>query len=359
MAVTAALTNFAQAIDIKKAGTATPLVPLEVRMGGRTLDARDEAGHSVHRFQWPGVYFEAAFSGSAIHLITGAGHAKFDVSVDQQPPQVWLNPGPGTYVIDGLADGPHTIRVELITECQGGSVDFGGFAVTSAAHAGHARALPRRIEFIGDSHTVGYGNTSKKRECTEDEVWSTTDTSQAFGVLVAKHYGADYRINAISGRGIVRNYGGFVADPLPAAYPYVLFDKKAPARDTDWDPQLIVIGLGTNDFSTPLKPEEKWKSREALRADYEQTYVRFVQQLRERHPHAFLLLAANDGAEGEIAAEVRKVMAQLVSARETRIGFIMYPAMELTACNWHPSLADHRKMAATVTQFIDSHPDLW
>jgi hypothetical protein len=139
----------------------------------------------------------------------------------------------------------------------------------------------------------------------------------------------------------------------------VLFDKKAPARDTDWDPQLIVIGLGTNDFSTPLKPEEKWKSREALRADYEQTYVRFVQQLRERHPHAFLLLAANDGAEGEIAAEVRKVMAQLVSARETRIGFIMYPAMELTACNWHPSLADHRKMAATVTQFIDSHPDLW
>jgi hypothetical protein len=37
---------------------------------------------------------------------------------------------------------------------------------------------------------------------------ATTDNSQAFGPKVAKHYAADYQVNAISGRGIVRNFNG-------------------------------------------------------------------------------------------------------------------------------------------------------
>src|SRR6185312_14756892 len=108
-----------------------------------------------------------------------------------------------------------------------------------------------QIEFIGDSHTVGYGNTSRTRECTQDDVWKTTDNSQSFGPLIAGHYAADYQINAISGRGIVRNYNGTPGDTLPVAYPYVLFDKKEEYSDPHWKPQIIVISLGTNDFSTP------------------------------------------------------------------------------------------------------------
>ncbi len=74
---------------------------------------------------------------------------------------------------------------------------------------------------------------------------------------------------------------------------------------------------------------------------------------------AFFLLAANDGAEGEIQAEVRKVIAQLTAAGETRVAFIAFNALELTACDWHPSLTDHEKMAAIVIDFIERHPELW
>ena len=121
----------------------------------------------------------------------------------------------------------------------------------SEGNPAFAGRTPRvRIEFIGDSHTVGYGNTSATRNCSEDDVWKTTDDSQAFGAKMARHYGADYQVGAISGRGIVRNYDGSGGDPLPEAYPYVLLDHSARYENRAWQPQVIVIALGTNDFST-------------------------------------------------------------------------------------------------------------
>lgn len=357
--LSAALSVWAHAFEIKKADAPPALSLLAMHIGGRTVAEKAVAGRVEYKFQWPGVYFESAFTGSALYFETGAGRAIYRVIVDGEPEVKWLNPGPGTYRLEGLPDGAHTIRLELVTECQGGPVEFGGFAITSGEKAGTSRVPAREIEFIGDSHTVGYGNTSSKRQCTSDEIWSTTDTSLAFGPRVAQHFGADYQINAISGRGIVRNYGGFAADTLPQAYPFALFDHQQPVSRGGWNPQVVVIGLGTNDFSTPLKPAEKWKTRDELHADFERSYVRFVQQLRATHPRAFFLLAANDSAEGEIQAEVRKVIAQLTADGEGRVAFIPFNALELTACDWHPSLADHQKMAALVTDFIERHPELW
>ena len=40
---------------------------------------------------------------------------------------------------------------------------------------------------------------------------------------------------------------------------------------------------GTNDFSTPLNPGERWKTREALHPDCETTCVRFLHALHAAH----------------------------------------------------------------------------
>ncbi|HVU32809.1 MAG TPA: GDSL-type esterase/lipase family protein [Opitutaceae bacterium] len=353
----AAFVSCAYGFEIKPVDAPLPLAALECRVGGRAVV---ENGGAAYRFQWPGVYFVAAFHGSEVFFRTGAGRAIYHVVVDDRSPDSdvkWTSPGPGVFRIDGLAAKDHRIRIELATECQGGAVEFDGFFVRNAADARPAPAAsPRRIEFIGDSHTVGYGDTSTKRVCTPDEIWSHTDTSDAFGALVARHYGADYRINAISGRGIVRNYGGFTADTLPEAYPFALFDHHTPADDRGWDPQVIVIGLGTNDFSTPLKPGEKWKTRDAEHADFEATYLKFFHELRTKHPGAFFILAANDQADGEIQAEVRKIIARLREQGETNVGYAEFNHLELTGCDWHPSLADHRHMASVLIGVIDAHP---
>jgi lysophospholipase L1-like esterase len=305
------------------------------------------------RYQWPGLYFEIQFNGRSVYFRTGAGDVILHALVDGESVGTLVKPARGLYLVDGLSNGRHTVRIEAITESQAGPNEFDGFALASGSKSSPMTPRDRQIEFIGDSHTVGYGDTSPSRDCTSDQVWATTDSSQAFGPKVAKHYGADYQINAISGRGIVRNYNGSPGDPLPAAYPFALFEHSARYADNGWHPQIIVIALGTNDFSTPLNAGEKWATREALHADYEATYLKFLESLRARNPQAFIILWATDMAEHEIQLEANKVAEQMQARGDRRIAFIPIDALAMNGCHWHPSIADHDAIAEKLIRFID------
>jgi lysophospholipase L1-like esterase len=304
------------------------------------------------RYQWPGLYFETRFKGSGVYFRTGPGDVILRAQVDGTLVGTLVKPAPGLYLIEGLTPGTHTVRIDAITEAQAGANEFGGFALASGKPV---KAEPRQwqIEFIGDSHTVGYGNTSTTRDCTGDEVWATTDNTQSFGAKVANHYGADYQVNAISGRGIVRNYNGGGGDPLPVAYPFTLFDHSASYEDASWNPRVIVIALGTNDFSTPLHAGEKWTTREELHGDYESTYTKFIEELRARNPDAFIIVWATDMAEHEIEREASKVVAAIQAKGDKRIDFIPVDSLAMTGCHWHPSLADHETIANKLIRFID------
>lgn len=326
--------------------------------GGRLLVTSD-VDASFSTYQWPGVYFEAAFKGTQFYFATDDGRQNLHVTIDHQPPIAVVAQGRQIYRVSGLKNAAHFIRVDIVSESQAGPDVFRGFAIPPGEKLLTPHLRTRQIEFIGDSHTVGYGNTSPTRTCTEGEVWSRTDTSQSFGPLIARRYDADYQINAISGRGIVRNYNGFPADTLPVAYPYVLFDKKNVYYNPRWRPAVIVIALGTNDFSTPLNPGEPWKTRDALHADYESTYLRFLRDLRARNPHAYFVLWATDMANGEIESEVRKVADAWKASGETRVAFLPIDHLAFSACNFHPSLADDRTIAGKIEQVIDAVPSVW
>ncbi|MFL6601766.1 MAG: GDSL-type esterase/lipase family protein [Steroidobacteraceae bacterium] len=339
--------------------TPRTLRELPMSIGGRMLVERTGNGTRSYSYQWPGTYFEAAFNARRVYFKIGPGDEILHVLIDNQPPVALTRPASGLYQVNGLSKGPHGIRIEVVTESQDAPGVFRGFALPAQATALPPPKRARQIEFIGDSYTVGYGNLSTKTACTPGEVWATTDNSRAFGPLTAKHYDADYQINAISGHGIVRNYNGRSGDPVPVAYPFVQFDKKMPYEDNAWHPQLIVIGLGTNDFSTQLNPGEKWSSREDLHSTYEMAYVKFVQSLRTRNSDAFFILMATDGANGEIQSEVKRVMTQLEAAGERKIAFIPMNGLTMTGCDSHPSTADDRTVSDELIRYLDGHPQLW
>jgi len=352
----------AQTPHIAPAAHPPQLTPLAYSVAGRTLAAPStdpRFGAQALNYQWPGTYFEAAFSGTAVFFATGPGNEILHITLDRQPPIPLVKPAPGAYQITGLAAGSHTIRIDVITESQAAPDTFLGFALPP----GEAPLTPphrtRQIEFIGDSHTVGYGNTSPTRDCNESQVWATTDSSQSFAALVARHYDADDQNNSISGHGIVRNYNGAPGDPVPVAWPYVLLDKKNLYNDPHWRPEVIVIALGTNDFSTPLHAGEPWKTRAQLHADYEATYLRFLQTLRARNPQAYFILWATDMADGEIASEESKVVDAWKATGEKRVAFLAIPGLQFTACNFHPSLADDRTIATRLEQIIEAVPNVW
>ncbi len=328
--------------------------PLPLTIGGRV----DRQADGYHR-QWPGTYFDTAFDGTSVQVAVGPGDVVLNVTVDGRQVAQLVKPRPGRYAITGLTAGRHTLRVQVASESQAGPTVFGGIYAMGGTRPLPAPAPARQIEFIGDSHTVGYGNTSPSRECSEADVWRTTDTSRGIPAVLARRYQAAYQVNAISGRGIVRNYDNAPGDTLPAAYPFTLFDKARAVSDPNWHPRLIVIALGTNDFTTPLKPGEPWKTRADLHADYETRYVAFVRRLRARDPQAHVLLWATDLAGGEIASEVGKVKARLDAAGVGNVGFVAVKNLTFSGCHFHPSTSDDQTIADQLAAYVDSQPGVW
>lgn len=311
-------------------GTAAPGVPLPVHIGGRVVA---EPGGAL-RFGWPGVYFEGRFRGTAVTVRAETGAEPLRVLLDGKPAGE-IAAGETALVLRGLPAGEHLVRLEKVTESQHGSARFLGFFAEGKALAPRARA--GQIEFIGDSYTVGYGNVSPTRECTTQAVHDATDTQRAFGPVLARRLGADYRIVAYSGYGVVRNYAGH--DPgksLPALYGRgIPAEPQSLAKPAAWKPRVIVINLGTNDFSTELKPGEAWADPTALRAAYRTRYIVFVRELQAQQPQARLVLMGSDAFIGEVEA-----VATATGATAVRFG-----GLELTGCHSHPSAKDDAQMA--------------
>ena len=308
--------------------------PLPLNIGGRVAPAPGGA----HDFGWPGVYFEGRFTGPSVEIAVDTGEEHLAVSIDGVRKAELTKSGQSRLKLDRLGPGEHVVRLDKLTESQSGSSRFQGFFFGEGGKALPALARPRRIEFIGDSHTVGYGVRSASRDCTQQQVHDLTDTSLAFGPILARRLDADYRIEAFSGRGVVRNYNGLApGEPLPVLLPRLIPGQDQPrvAADDGWSPDLLVIGLGTNDFSTPLKPEEPWADEAALRKDYRERYVAFIEGLKLSRPKARVFLIAGDTFAEDVAE-----VADRTGAKAVRI-----TGMDRSACHGHPSVADQTMMA--------------
>ncbi len=157
----------------------------------------------------------------------------------------------------------------------------------------------------------------------------------------------------------MRNYNGGGGDFLPVAYPYDLFDKSVMDADRMWQPAVVVIALGTNDFSTPLNPPEQWKTRSELQADYEKHYVGFLQTLRQKYPKTHFVIWSTDLPGGEVRPEAEKVVAQLRAAGEVRISYVPVANLSLTGCDYHPSVADDKVISDALIHAIDAVPGVW
>jgi lysophospholipase L1-like esterase len=351
---------------------------LAVRVGGRVniapLPAPLPAGAASYTHAWPGIYFEAAFTGDRLTLRFDDPSNEYRLFIDALPPITLAQPGRSEVTVSGLANAPHAIRLEKVTESIWITAAFQGFYIPATATPDATSPRQRQIEFIGDSDMTGYGIRSDTRICTQEEVRLRSDTQIAYPALVAKHFDADYQINAISGRGAARNYEGMAPDHTMAdIYPYTLPDEDIAGvtpiyADAEWHPQIYVVALGGNDFATPLKPGEAWADDAALVDAFLASYIALLTTLHQRSPDAALLIFWTDGpmlTEAEKADLTPTGRATLLAGAQnagfTSVDFIALNEVEqdASACDYHSSRRDHAKRAAWLITYLDAHPALW
>ena len=327
-----------------------PATSPDVRVMGRHADSAGTVA-----FGASGVTFYMKFRGTALDVDLAeqprdsAGHDWLTVVVDGgEPTRLRVERGTRRLALaSGLRRGEHTLVLSKATEGQNG---YQRLLAIHTAELRRADELPgRRIEFIGNSITSGYGLDARQVACGAGTWYDQTHAWLAFGPRVARAVGAQWMLSSVSGIGMLRNWNSD-HPVMPDVYAGVYMDYADTL--TRWDfnrytPDLVVVSLGTNDFSDGGGPAP----RPALDGDaFVRNYVRFVEGVRARYPRARLLLVTSPMLDADrnarLAALLDRVIAERAAAGDRALSRFGFAARYVAGCNGHPNLDEQARMAA-------------
>ncbi|MGN0642275.1 MAG: GDSL-type esterase/lipase family protein [Huintestinicola sp.] len=260
------------------------------------------------------------------------------------------------------SDTPQTVTIRLMKLSEAA---FAKLGITKLTVCGEnvrptKPSSDRRIEFIGDSITCGYGI---------DGVWNkdtfSTDTEnplKGFALKTAAKCNAEYQFVSWSGIGVYSSWVDENAEKpladwlMPMIYPYTdrgLENILGITDHEEWDfssyvPQVIVFNIGTNDHSftkdIPERQEEFYK-----------TYLGFLRLVREKNPDAYIICTY--GIMGTILCDTEnRAVEALRSEGDKKIEYIPLPEQlesDGIGADWHPSEISHSKMADILSKRIN------
>lgn len=287
----------------------------------------------------------------------------YDVSVDGGAPRLLeVSSVQEAYELAvGLPDGEHEVELfKRVEAAPGGRPGAGKGQILGFSLQG-TELLPvqlpeRRLEFIGDSITCGYGN---EVATTHPELAPYTTRNSnghaAYGALTARQLNAQYLAVAYSGRGISRNFADAPGELLPQMYLSTVPEDPTASEwsPSQYVPDAVIVNLGTNDFSTPG----------VNRRAFVQGYTRFLATLRGYYPRAALVAALGPmlsdshplGASAwtNAQADVAAAVAARQAVGDGNVHVVKFePQSGPWGEDWHPTVATHRRMAGQLSDAL-------
>ena len=225
-----------------------------------------------------------------------------------------------------------------------------------------APTRPKRIGFIGDSITCGYGVDDSNTE--SDFSTETQNAMKSYAWKTAEMLGTECAMFSYSGYGII---SGWTADGnrntrevLPPHYDKICHSyKKANGRDLDaekWDHNLlpcdiIVVNLGTNDNSFCTVNDGAFD-------EFEAAYYDFLQTVHRCHPEAFIIASIGIiPISAELTDRISKAVERFKKNDSQRISEFRFTGQNGDlgfGSNWHPSEDTHEYAAEEFVEYIRS-----
>jgi lysophospholipase L1-like esterase len=311
-----------------------------VRILGRSM--ADSAGGFT--IQWPASGFEATFNGTQLTAtIDDWGSNWLNVEVDGVSTKLDLRPGVNVYTLFSGPAGEHKIRVTRRTGAQVGPTRI--LDVRGKGALNPTETPERKILVIGDSITSGYGV-----ECTDRSIGYTHATQNAdlaYPALVAKTFGADLQSVSVDGRGLIRNFSGEDETMDTIAW-RLLPETNAKWPASAWQPQVVVINLGSNDFWAGDPGDE-----------FDTAYLKLIRDLRAAYPGAEIVAAIGSLLDAANYKAAKASIQGAVDASRTddaRVSFLeLKPSRspQRYGCDWHPGKDAQKDMAGQIQALIE------
>ena len=311
----------------------------DVKFLGRTY-----TNNGIRYFNWTNGGFEFNFKGTGaactLHSnnATGSNTVYLYVYIDGvYSKTVTLSTYKTSVVLaTKLSDTTHTVRLVKRTNGRSSTagvsriwLEKGGTILQENAPSS------RKMQFLGDSITVGYGSLNPNGYTS----WSTSteDGTITYAALTAKHFSADNHTIAISGRGIVKNYGGDTTDYAPALYEYTDWRNHTQWNHKNYVPDVIVINYGTND-----------KSAGVTASEFKAGCKAFIKQVRADNPTSIIIYAY--GFMGNsYASQVSAAVSELNASGDKKIYYLaLSPITAAEKSIGHPNGSAHQLRAQTL-----------
>ena len=362
----------------------------------KTYSLKETAHYKIYgrtdESQYPLPLF---FNGSGIEVTVTGSELWIDLEVDYEvhEPWIWtaLNGSfmsrqmlmPGSYslcLFRGMT--PDVVKnFKLFRELQAMSEDnvchllIRGFRTDGAFLPVQERQF--KLEFIGDSITSGEGLFGAKQE--QDWIPMFFSAIRSYAYLTAKKLDAEYRVFSQSGWGVHSTWDNNTRGALPKYYKEICslmqseenerLGGNQPHDFASWQPDFVVVNLGTNDaasFDQPEFVDQYTKESHKMRREPDGTYRKEDMRSFQRAVKDFLALirACNPGANiiwcyGMLGIDLQLYICEAVSAyaRETgdsKVSYLQLPdtTSESVGSREHPGYLCHKQAAEVLAGYI-------
>ena len=318
-----------------------------VRFFGRTYQNGD-----IRMMTWTASGFDLLFTGTKLEISFFATKVNDDINrpmigvfLDNynDPEKMIVVPVDKAMeyitVLDGLEDTTHYVKIFKMSENNTAPLGVMDIRTDGQLEGAPEALFDRRIEFIGDSITSGFGILAPKA----DSAFKTSEENGAmtYAALTARNLNAEYNVLSISGWALYKSWAaqGSAYLDIPPIYRYTDYTYQ---KEMLWDfsafqPHAVVVNLGTND-SAYLKdhPDEY--------ADFVKAGADFFRDIRTKNPDAAIVVCY-----GMMGLEMTDYLKQAVE--KSGLENIHYIGLRnlRTARALHPSPADHQANAELLT----------
>mgnify|MGYP003253824816 CR=1 FL=1 len=262
-------------------------------------------------------------------------------------------------VFESMLEQEVSIRLMKYSEAAFSKLGFKAISLEGELFPSPTRK-PRRIEFIGDSITCGYGIEGRPNS----DLFTTKEENPmlAYACQTAKLLNAEFQLVSWSGIGIITNYVDVtVNEPfpdrwlMPDLYQYTDGELERSLQKSTyevWDnkryvPDLVVIYLGTNDasYTRGIKERQEYFANE---------YRKFLDKVRAKNKDSYILCVL-----GSMNQELCEIEERMVSSKQAdgdnKIKFLALPLQreeDGLGAHGHPTPITHFKVAEQIALVV-------
>jgi hypothetical protein len=288
-------------------------------------------------FMYSGSTIRTVFKGTSVDLVMDDSHKNwFNVILDDSLFTIKTDREDNIYPLaKKLKNGKHTLEIIRRTEWHGGNSTFLGLYTDNGKKTAKPEKKGRKIEFIGDSYTCGYGIEGKSHD--EHFNYATENNYLTYGAISSRELNADYTAICLSGIRMANKATDRQRFAMPDYYDSVAMGSKAKWDYSKDQPQVVAIVLGANDLS-----------RNFDSTIFVNSYLKFLSTIRKNYPATKILCIAGPSNGGDEWIKLQSCVGAVVnqfSKTDRSVFYFAFSSFQMNGSDWHPNVEQHRGMA--------------